>query len=194
MVLFGLSLPITAQGKRRVAVSLVSERWLGRVPVEFDLLVELDCMTILESQNRRLVSGQRVVCSCTLELPKTNPFSAYKAVREGVIVLNVRGGSLYLADQFTDTSIVKVFPPDHSSTIKNIKLYAATGPVVDLGNVEVRYLKLNRRTRMTGIVVKFVNLSDAQMDKLNALGELFPEAGADEEASIPLESVYRRAS
>jgi len=147
-----------------------------------------------ENSNRRLISGQRVVCSCTLELPKTDPFSNYKAVRTGVLVLNVRGGSLYLADQFTETSILKVFPPDQSSIIKNIKLFSENVSPVELGNVSVRYLKMNKRTKMVGVILKFVNLSEKQIDILNSLGEKFPIAGSDEEASVPIEAVYRRAS
>ena len=108
--------------------------------------------------------------------------------------MNVRGGSLYLADQFTETSIVKVFPPGQSSVIKNIKLYPKDGPVVDLGDIAARYLKLCKRSKMVGVVVKFVNLSDSQIDILNDLGSKFPIAGVDEGASIPLEDVYRRVS
>lgn len=141
-----------------------------------------------------MISGQRVVCSVSLDLPKTDPFSAYKASRSGVFVMNVRGGSLYLADQFTETSIVKVFPPDQSSVIKNIKLYPKDSPVVDLGDIAARYLKLCKRSKMAGIVVKFVNLTDTQIDILNDLGSKFPVAGVDEGASIPLEDVYRRVS
>jgi len=146
-----------------------------------------------ENKNRRLISGQRAVCNCALELPKTDPFSSYKSVRNGVLVMNVRGGCLYLADQFTESSIVKVFPPDQSSIIKNIKLYPSEGSLIDLGHISVRYLNLSKRSKLVGVVLKFVNLSEEQMDTLNDLGEYFPIAGANEEASVPINNVYRRA-
>ena len=148
-------------------------------------------VSMAESRNRRLVSGQRVVCACSLELPKSDPFLVYKASRKGVFVLNVRGGSLYLADQFTERSIAKVFPSDQSSVIKNIKLYPKDAPIVELGDISVRYLKLTQDSKMVGVVVRFTNLTDGQIDILNDLPKHFPIAGSDEVASVPIDDVYR---
>lgn len=142
-------------------------------------------------RNRRQVSGDRVLCRCSLELPKHDPFSNYRASCEGFIVLNVRGGSLYLAHQFNEDSVRQAFPPDKASLIKDFKLYQKEGTPIPIGDLHVRFLKFKQGLELTGLVLRFVNLTDAQMDLLNGLTSHFPIVTGSEETAIPQDALHR---
>ena len=140
------------------------------------------------SINRRLISGERVLCRCALELPKHDPFSSYREHREGYIVMNVRGGSLYLTRPLGDGDIERTFPRGKASTIKRFTLHPETGEPIVVGDVQARFLKTRHGLRLSGLVLRFVGLDERQMNLLNALPEHFPVVEGDEEAAIPIDA------
>ena len=144
-----------------------------------------------EARDRRQVSGARVLCRCSLELPKLDPFSAYRARREGFMVLNVRGGSLYLAHPFTPEGAERVFPPGRAVAVKDFTLWPDGGDPVALGRVGVRYLKTVEGHGLVGLVLRFVGLDERQMDLLNGLRERCPTVDGDEQAAVPKEALLR---
>ena len=141
-------------------------------------------------RDRRLVSGPRVLCRCSLELPKLDAFSTYRAAREGFMVLNVRGGSLYLAHQFTEEGARRAFPDGSALALKRFTLYPPDGgePVV-IGTLGVRFLKLVRGRRLDGLVLRFTGLDDRQIDLLGGLAQRCPTVDGDEEAAVPREAL-----
>lgn len=144
-----------------------------------------------EQRNRRLISGERVVCRCSLELPKLDPFSNHQARHAGFMVLNVRGGSLYLTQAFTDPGARRAFPDDPRSVIRKLTLYPRDGEPVLIGDIRVRYLKLIDRGEAVGLVLRFVNTTEHQLDLLNGLPSIFPAVTDDEASSIPLGELRR---
>ena len=141
--------------------------------------------------DRRLISGQRVLARCSLELPNHNPFSSYRARRQGLMVMNVRGGSLYLPHQFSEQGARQAFPPGQSSTIRAFTLYPDEGRPIAVGDVTVRYLKLRHGQRLDGLVLRFVGLDEGQLELLNRLPERFPVVHGDEERAISEDALHR---
>ena len=136
------------------------------------------------NKNRRLVSGDRVLCKCSMLLPSLNPFAGIKISRSGYMVLNVRGGSLYLAQQLNEQSVASIFPPDKTSLIKQLTLYPDNGSAILLGDMNVRYLKMTDGLKYVGLVLRFVNISEEQLDILIGLPDYFPLVSGDEESVI----------
>jgi hypothetical protein len=136
------------------------------------------------TRDRRAISGNRVLCACSLDLPKVDPFYAMKTYREGHIILNVRGGSLYIPNQFTVVSIKHLFKPAEASTIRNFNLYPESSTEISLGNVDARFLNFTNGKLHVGMVLRFVNLTEKQLDTLNSLVSQLPAVSGSEELSI----------
>ena len=102
------------------------------------------------------------------------------------MVVNVRGGSLYLAEQLTDMHAKKVFPPGKTSTIKKFTLYPPNEPEILIGDINARYLRLVDGVSASGLILRFVNPTDIQLDLLNSVLTLCPTVEGEEEQAIPL--------
>ena len=142
-------------------------------------------------RNRRLVSGERVVVRCSLELPKRDPFSSYRARCEGFIVLNVRGGSLYMAHPLNDDAIREVFPDGKASRIRRLTLFPEGEAPIVVGDLQARHLKTRKGERLTGLVLRFVGLDERQIDVLNGLSTRLPSVDGDEESAVPFDALHR---
>jgi hypothetical protein len=142
-------------------------------------------MQMSAKKNNRLISGARVLCKCSLELPKLDPFSKFRDYRKGLMVMNVRGGCLYLADQLTDMNARKVFPPGNTSTIKKFTLYPPNDPEILIGDIKVRYLRLINGASASGLILQFVNSTEIQLGLLNSLLTLCPPVECAEDSAIP---------
>lgn len=141
-------------------------------------------------RDRRMVSGMRVLCRCALELPKLDPFSAYKASRQGYMVLNVRGGSLYLAQPFSESAAKRVFPPGQVLPVKNFTLYPPGGPPIVIGELGARYLKVVEEPPCA-LVLRFVGLDEKQLELMNGLEAVCPPVLGNERVAIPMDELQR---
>ncbi len=135
-------------------------------------------------KNKRLISGNRVICRCSLELPKIDPFDNFKLHRAGYMVFNTRGGSLYMPQQFTEMSITKLFKPNEASKLKKLTFQPEVGAQVVVGDMQARFLKFTNSAGHSGMVLRFVNLAERQLDILNTLVDSLPGIGDDEEGAI----------
>lgn len=125
-----------------------------------------------------------MLCRCSLDLPKVDPFNAVKVHRTGYVVFNTRGCSLYVTPQFTEKSVGKLFHGDKPGTIKNFMLFPEAADVIKLGNVNARFLHFTKGARLKGMVLRFVNLSEIQLDTINQLSTTLPMATGDTEENL----------
>jgi len=130
--------------------------------------------------DKRAISGQRVICICSMQLPKVDAFSQLRTHRKGLLIFNIRGGALYLSDQFTEDSIPLMFNPGEPGIIKNFKLYPRNRPVINVGDIAARFLKFTNSTTYPGLVMRFGNLSEEQLIILDGLVNELPKVGGDE--------------
>jgi len=105
------------------------------------------------------------------------------------MVLNVRGGNLYLPEQFSLEKAKSIFPEGEKNQIRFFTLYGENDVKIVIGDVQVRFLKLTEGDKISGLVLRFIHLSDHQLDLLNSLGEFFPFVEGDEEAAIPMDEL-----
>lgn len=136
-------------------------------------------------RDRRLVSGERVLCRCSLDLPRHDPFSPYRERCAGYIVMNVRGGSLYLPVPLGEREIAQIFPSGGAAPVKRFTLYPDEGEPILVGDLRARYLKTREGRRLRGHVLRFVGLDETQLELLNGLPSRFPLVSGDEESAIP---------
>jgi len=129
--------------------------------------------------------------NCSLELPKIDPFSAIKADRDGFIILNVRGCSLYLGQQFTVASIKTIFPDDKPRLLKRLTLMPADGNPIVIGNIHARFLQFNDVKPLPGMVLRFVDVTEDQMQLLNDIQDILPSFKDAEEDAVPWEELQK---
>ncbi len=141
-------------------------------------------MNLPENKNRRLVSGKRVICYSSMILPKVNQFSSVKALRDGPLVFNVRGCSLYCLPQYNPNTIREVFKSDEPGVIKEFRLFPPGSKPINLQNVTARFVRFTNTQKHVGMVLRFVNLNETQLDTLFALTDSLPEVSTNEEQQI----------
>lgn len=134
--------------------------------------------------DKRAISGNRVVCACSMQLPKVNTFNQLKIHRKGYLIFNARGGAFYLSPQFTESDISQLFNPGEAGTIKNFKLYPHGRPEVSIGQMSARFLFFTQNEAMPGMVMRFGNFSERQLETLNSLIKELPKVGPSEHKFI----------
>ena len=98
--------------------------------------------------------------------------------------MNTRGGSLYLTSQFSASSVTRIFEAGQASTIKRFTLYPPGAEAIVLGELSARFLRFTTGKMYVGMVVRFSNFSDQQLDTVNQLIEQLPDVTGDEEQLV----------
>ena len=100
-------------------------------------------------------------------------------------MFNTRGGSLYLIPQFTTETIKGLFINDEPSLIRSIIITPHDKPAVKLGDINARFLHFTTGETLQGMVLRFVRLTEEQLDTINLLcmSSSIPE-GANEEQLV----------
>ena len=141
------------------------------------------------SLDKRKLSGDRVLAECEIVLKNDNPFSSYSPVKKGYIVLNVRGGSLYLPEHFTEENIEKLFPDGKTAEFTKLSLYANNKPEIIIEDLKVIFVRLIQNQNREGVVFSFTEISEGQLDILESLSSKLPAIGPSEEESVPFEEI-----
>jgi hypothetical protein len=139
--------------------------------------------------DKRKFSGNRVLAECEVILPRTDPFAHYENIKKGYMVLNIRGGCMYLPEYFNEENIAKIFPDGHSTTFEKLTLSANDKPTTIIENIKVSLIRLRKEENREGIVFRFVDISEEHLDILEKIQYKLPAIGSDEEASVPFEEI-----
>ena len=134
--------------------------------------------------DKRAISGNRVVCACSMQLPKVDPFNQLKIHRKGYLIFNTRGGAFYISQQFTDHTVTQLFNSGETGLIKNFKLHPRDSAEILLGDVHARFLYFTDTRPLPGMVLRFSNLSERQLEMLNSLTHQLPKIGESEKVFI----------
>ena len=135
--------------------------------------------------DKRRFSGARVLARCEVLFRKDDPFATWNPAKTGHVALNVRGGCLYLGEYYDEQNIEKLFPDNGSGTFERLTLSADNWPDIVLENVKVVFLRLRKEDRREGIVFRFVDITEQQLDLLDDLTSSLPNIGACEQTSVP---------
>jgi hypothetical protein len=139
--------------------------------------------------DQRKFSGNRVLAECEMIVKKMDPFSVYDNVKKGHIVLNIRGGCLYLSEYFSEQNIGKIFSDGETAMIEKLTLSINDEPRMIIENIKISFVRLRKEENREGIVFRFNDLSDQHLDMLEKLKGTLPAIGSDEEASVPFEEI-----
>jgi hypothetical protein len=139
--------------------------------------------------DKRKFSGNRVLAECEIILKSDNPFAHFGNVKNGYVVLNVRGGCLYFPERFSENEIVKIFQDGKVAVFEKITLSAGNRPKIIIEDVKVAFLRLRKGKNREGIVFRFIDISEQQLDTLYSLLHKLPVIGANEECSVPFDEV-----
>lgn len=139
--------------------------------------------------DKRKFSGDRILAECVVVLPITDPFSRYNNVKKGHLVLNIRGGCLYLPEHFTEENIVKIFPNGRETVFEKLTLLPKDKPEIIINNIKVTFLRLRKEQSREGIVFRFTDISEEHLDVLDSLRYKLPAIGPSEESSVPFKEI-----
>ena len=142
-----------------------------------------------KAMDKRKFSGARVLGECEVVLPVADPFAHYDNVKKGYMVLNVRGGCLYVPEHFNEENIDKIFPDGKSGEFKKLTLWGKSKEELVIENIKIAFLRLRKEKNREGVVFRFVNISEKQLDFLDGLKFKLPAIGGNEEASVPFEEI-----
>ncbi len=124
-------------------------------------------------RNRRKVSGERVACRCEFTLPSTDPFIHCKVQTKGLMILNVRGCCVYPEEVLSLEDTKKTFPEARLLTLKKIVLTGEDDQEFVLENLSIRRVRLVTDEHGDGIILRFVNLTEEQLDLLVSLSNRY---------------------
>ncbi len=134
--------------------------------------------------DKRFISGNRVVCACSLQFPKVDCFSPIQTFHEGYLIFNLRGGSFYTRDQFSEHTVNQVFKPGELGLVKRFTLYPEDESSISIGDIHARFLHFVGPATRRGMVLRFAKLSDAQIETFNKLTQELEPCGENEQDSI----------
>ncbi|MEM9388115.1 MAG: hypothetical protein AAGA68_23885 [Pseudomonadota bacterium] len=129
-----------------------------------------------------------MIAKCEVIADTANPY-AWHPVKCGYIVLNVRGGCLYLGECLDEKDLANLFPDDGRGTFIRLTLSSASGPDVELEYVKVAFQRIRKYADREGIVFTFLDVSERQLDVLLSAIATLPAIGHREEASVPFDKV-----
>ena len=139
--------------------------------------------------DKRKFSGDRVLAKCQIQFHKADPFDYHDNIKNGYMVLNVRGGCLYIAEKLTDENIKKIFPDGDTGFFTKLSLFTDDKPEIVIENIMLKFLRIREGDNLAGMVFRFVELTDDHMDMLESLKDNLTVIGSSEEASIPIDEI-----
>ncbi len=125
--------------------------------------------------NRRSVGGQRVSANCKVLLTSVDPFDHYnRSVKSGSIVFNMRGGCLYFSEHIFEQNINRIFPNGSTAIFKRLALTCSDNSEFTIENIKVKYIRYKNEGSRAGVVFRWLEFSEEQLDSLEMLQNILP--------------------
>jgi len=124
-------------------------------------------------RDRRKISGERVACHCEFTLADPDPFKHCKVHIRGLIILNVRGCGIYPEQALSFDDTKRTFPESRLLTIKELKIKGPDDQPYSLPNLSIRRVRLVNDENGDGIILRFVNLTEQQLDTLVSISQRY---------------------
>ena len=130
-------------------------------------------IVLQDAPDRRKVSGERVTCKCEFVLPNPDPFMHAKMLITGVIELNVRGCCVYPNQVMSVEEIKRKVPESKALTISKFIVSGDDGQRFSVGDVAVRRVRLVSDEHGQGVIMRFVNLTERQLDTIICITDAY---------------------
>ena len=105
------------------------------------------------------------------------------------MVLNIRGGALYLEESVTEEHIERIFPDGKTAVFEKLTLLPNDKPEIVIKNIKVTFIRLRKEANREGIVFRFTDISEGHLDILETLRFKLPLISSSEESSVPFNEV-----
>lgn len=129
--------------------------------------------------NRRSVGGDRVTAQFTMKLARVDPFKERNESFQGTLIFNVRGGCFFLKHGLTINAKKRLFKYGPVTKISDMRLMTGEKQIARFHNLEMKLIGQKTHEADCGIIVKFVNFSESQCEKLNSLVSELPAVHCD---------------
>lgn len=137
-------------------------------------------MTQQPDKNFRQLSGERVAAHCEFYTPSFNKILPERANAPHPIVFNLRGGCIYIQQYIDAQHLDALFPNNRVGRVSFLALFDDEGNHFSLSDVKVQLVRLQPSRDGIGLVFRFVNLTQHQLDQLQKAHRAFPEMRCDE--------------
>lgn len=127
-------------------------------------------------QDKRAIGGKRVVAQFSIKL---SALDIADGRFNGTLVFNARGGMFFLGYGLQSDIQAKIFRGSDVTSIFELELSHAGKRVGLLNNLTVKLMREKRVGEDYGFIVKFVQVSEENLDKLNALVQELPVIESD---------------
>lgn len=107
------------------------------------------------------------------------------------MVLNIRGGCIYLNEGAAEKVLEKIFPDGKNTVFKEIRLFSDLDDVIVIRDIKAAFLRIRQGKKRAGIVVRFIDISEEHLDQLSSLINRLPLIEGDEEAALPSENAIK---
>lgn len=114
-----------------------------------------------------------------MELAKKSQWITVVDKFSGTLVFNARGGCFFIKKGFTLNVKSQIFKDGETSRLGELKLKAEGETVGLFKNVEIKLLGEKHQNMDSGVIFKFIQLSEQQLDSLNALVKTLPTVDSD---------------
>ena len=120
-----------------------------------------------------------------------DPFSVHTDKFNGIIIFNVRGGCLFIDDAELAQATSRMFSESDTALINSLDLTMPDGQTCSLRKIKMKLSREKQVQGHPGIVFKFVQCSEQQIDLLNLLTNKLPHVDTDVEV---VDSQFKKAS
>lgn len=127
-------------------------------------------------QNKRAIGGNRVIAQFSIKLSE---LAIENGRFNGALIFNSRGGMFFLGYGLRDDIQATIFRGSDVISIFEMELSNAGKRVALFNNIKVKLIREKRVGQDYGIIVKFVQITEAHLDKLNALVKELPVVESD---------------
>ena len=127
-------------------------------------------------QNKRAIGGNRVIAQFSIKLTELDiPNGRFN----GALIFNARGGMFFLGYDIRDDIQATIFRGSDVTSIYEMELSDAGKRVALFNNLKIKLIREKRVGQDYGIIVKFVQITEVHLDKLNKLVQELPVVESD---------------
>lgn len=134
------------------------------------------------------MGGNRVIAQFLIKPDKPNAFVEATDKFSGTLVFNSRGGCLFIKNGLNNNAKSRMFRTDDTIHIQGLQLSEDDKTIALLTDFNVTLLGEKSKGSDIGIIVKFTNFSESQIEEINLLLEKLPKVSSDSELFLDDES------
>jgi len=99
-----------------------------------------------------------------------------KSLKSGSIEFNVRGGCVHFRENIYEENLDRIFPDGSTTVFKRLSVFSADESEYAIHDIKVKYVRRTGEDCDSGVIFRFLDFSEEQLDSLERLQKLLPTA------------------